>query len=510
MPEALSDRARAVIQSSTFEKLKDVHNSTVVDSKVMSFVDVTRWEHCIHAAFTAHLLSADGKLGLSEYESAVLVKVMLLHDAHHRWGSHGLDRVFASMPGAPSVADFWGGKDDFHEYHGALYLARDAAIRNALGEYLDDVLAVLSRHDQRPVSEREADYGTLKPKLSDDRLDSLDLLSKQLDQCSYLKLDYLRSGLTLSRIKRVVRDVEQHESTLRANADGYCIDISRDTKHRPYERVAQWRHDYRAHVATHPVGSLVEAVMHNGIWQRAKEEGKFAPNELSSRAFYEYVRDRVMAGDYGAIYTEESLQLLRNARSGKGFTVEDVYAPIVTLTLAEVSEDQGRQDLQDVVNSELSQALCNVPRRDMTVFEARLRATLLREQLPHTIHVLVSDDFTKVHRHPVSFDGNAPQHEELPMPCPPSLIKITVAVRAVDKDGDLIDLSAVGRVVREHLISTRFVTDPSVLDKLNPFVFCEAPDPSVFDQEYQRHMRSFVPEWIRLSELKSKRAQHDT
>lgn len=508
MPEGLCARAQAVIRSSTFEKLKDVHNCTVVDSKVMSFVDVTRWEHCIHAAFTAHILSADGKLGLNEREQTVLTLVMLLHDAHHGWGSHALDRVYASLPGSPSVGEFWGGKDDFHEYHGVQLLARGQAIREALGEYRDDVLSVLSRQDTRPAPEREADYGMLRPSLAGERLDCLGLLSKELDLSSYLKLDHLRSGFTLQRIKRVIRDVEQHEKTLRANQDGYRINISRETEHRPYERVAQWRHDYRAFIATHPIGCLVEAVIyHHGFWEKAKQNESFPPRELGSRAFYEWARDRANAGDYGSILSEEALEFRKAARTGEGYTVEDVYAPIVTLTLADVSEAQGRKDLRDAVSPQLSQALCNVPRSDMSVFEARLRATLLQAKLPHTVHVLVSDDFSKVHRHPVSVDGETPRHEELPMPCPPSLIKITVAARAIAEDGTLIDLSNVGRVVREHLINSKFVKDPAVLDKLNPFVFCEAPDLSVFDPDYQRIMRSYVPAWIRLSGVRGRAAQ---
>ena len=194
LSEKLSSEGKALVATELFQHLREVPHSTVAHSRLFNHVDLTRFDHCIHAAHSVHALNEGGRLGLTPYETEVLELVLLLHDPH-RLGSHALDRVFASMPGAPKNFNSWWPANDFHEYHGAVAAAKDPQVRRILGKYYNDVMAILTRDDLRPLSSRNADYGVLSSKLSDARLASLKRLEDELDRCSYLKLDYLRSGL---------------------------------------------------------------------------------------------------------------------------------------------------------------------------------------------------------------------------------------------------------------------------------------------------------------------------
>jgi hypothetical protein len=154
----LSDVAQRLILTDFLRLLQQVPNSTTTFSRVLAHVDVTRWDHCIHAASRVRVLNAEGRMGLTPYETTVLELVMLLHDSHRK-GSHALDRVYASMPGAPKNFNKWWAKDDYHEYHGAKSVATEPLLREALGKYRADVLAILAYDDRRKKAVQRADYG---------------------------------------------------------------------------------------------------------------------------------------------------------------------------------------------------------------------------------------------------------------------------------------------------------------------------------------------------------------
>lgn len=494
----LSERGQALVATEFFQHLRDVPHSTVAHSRLYNGVDLTRWDHCIHAGHSLRALNKGGRMGLPPYEENVAELALLLHDPH-RLGSHALDRVFASMPGAPANFNQWWPANDYHEYHGAVAAARDPKVRQVLGKYYDDVMAILTRDDRRTLAEREADYGPIRPTLPDNRLASLKRLEDELDRCSYMKLDYLRSQFSPSIIRRAIADVERHERTLTAHGSGMQLNITEDVGRRPYDDVARWRSFYRAELATLPVGCLAEQVIfHEGVWGKARADH---PRwYLYSEEFYRDVRDKALSGRYDEIFSADALTLLEAARSGEGLCIEDVYAPLVTLTLADITDYGGMRKFGGYVSPEDAERYCGVPRRDMTVVEGWIRGALKRAGLSPDIYLLTSNDFGKTLEYDVSVQGKEPVRETSHTPCHPSLIKVIVAARAIDANGQSINLGHVQQVVSEYLANSGVLQDPKVLDNYNPRVFCDPVTPGYFSDELRSRIAAFTPEWIRRGE----------
>ena len=495
LTETLSPEGRRLIQTQAFDRLKGVPHSTIAHSGVMNHVDLTRWDHCIHAAHTVVALGGGGRLGLNPYEMKVVELVMLLHDPH-RLGSHALDRVFASMPGAPKDFNRWWPADDYHEYHGACLVARDPSNRAALGKYYDDVLAILTYEDKRPQDLKDRDYGVLYPRLNAKRLASLHRLKDEIDRCSYLKLDYLRSGFKPSIIANAFVDVERHEMTLAARGSGIQLNIDEQSGPEPYNDVARLRYVYREKLATLPVGCLAERVIfHDGIWDKAR--GRYDARFMESPAFYEDIRDRAMRSDYESIFSGEALALLRAAKTGRGLCVEDVYAPLATMTFADLTEGAGIRALEECVPFGLSSSICGVPRRDMTMCEAHIRHALRHAGLGSNVHVLTSNDFGKTFEYDVSRKGEAPVKEVARNECHDSHIKVVIAAKAVDANGDAIDLSRTREVVTKVLRDSGYLKDPRVVDSFNARVFSQPVDATVFSETVRKKFEK-TPKWIEL------------
>jgi hypothetical protein len=420
---------------------------------------------------------------------------MLLHDPHRK-GSHALDRVFASMPGAPKNFNKWWAKDDYHEYHGAKSVATEPTLRAALGKYGSDVLAILAYDDKRSKGARRADYGESRPRLTSRRIEALYHLKDELDRCSYLELDYLRSGFKPEIVSQVIADVERHKKTLSARGSCMQINIDRESGSRPYDAVARWRHLFREAAATLPIGCLAEkAIFLDGVWEKALSV--FTKRQLQSSKLYEFVRDAALKGEYHKIFSEDALARLNAAESRKGLTVEDVYAPLVTMTLADFSESNGRRAVDECIPPGLAEQFCGVPRKDMTLLEAGIRRALYAAGLDRNVHVLVTNDFRKRLTYSVSRDGAKPVEEVVYTDCQPSMIQVIVAARAIDKEDQTIDLSRSKRVVHEFLRDSGYLKNPAVINKPNPRVFCEPVNSSVFAPQTLQKMNSVVPEWIK-------------
>lgn len=492
---SLSPIGARIVDTSFFSLLKDVPNSTAAHSKVLSHVDVTRWEHCIHAGYLVGVLAQT--LGLTPYEQSVMEAVMLLHDPHRK-GSHALDRAFASMPGSPADFHRWWAGHDYHEYHGAKVVARDPQLRTILTKYHADVCAVLTRDDKRPIHEKLTEYGELRGVLSSQRIESLYRIKDELDRVSYLTLDYLRSGFKPAIIAQAIRDVNEHALTLSAQGSGMQINIHRGNSARPFDKVAEWRHLFRRDVATAPHGDLVEAIIRAGIWEQAKE--RFDRDQLRFATVYEFVRDRALRGEYHEIFSAEALELLKAGETGIGLSVEDCYAPIVTMTLADLRPGAAREAVTVTVPVDSAERLCGAPRGDVSFLEYEIRDALRKAGLGDKVHILVSDDFNKTFTYHVSHDGEAPVEERVFKECPPSLIKVIIAARALDSDGKVIDLSETKRIVDEHLRSSGLLIPDrieKVLTNFNPRGLCEPIDDSGFTDTIREKIHSFVPEWMK-------------
>jgi hypothetical protein len=393
------------------------------------------------------------------------------------------------MLGAPQDFNEWWPANDFHEYHGAVAIANDSHLRSLLGGYYGEVMTILTW-------EKFRDYGDLQCTINAARLGSLKRLEDELDRCSYLKLDYLRSGFRPKLIAAAIADVERHERTLTARGSGFHITIDDPSGERPYEDVALHRSFYRAELATLPVGCLVEQVLfHKGVWDRARADHTKA--YLSSPTFYKDIRDKALAGRYAEIFSPEALQLLESARTGVGLSVEDVYAPLVTLTLDDLRDRGGLAQFKSYVFPAVAEQYCGVPRRDMTVLESWIRRYLQRAGFNADIYLLISNDFGKTFEYDVSRAGGDLAREKSEIPCSRSLIKVIIATRALDVDGSPLQLSDMKERVSDYLIRSGLLVNPSVLDKYNPRIFCDLVTDGYYSEAIRLKVTQCVPEWIR-------------
>jgi hypothetical protein len=274
------------------------------------------------------------------------------------------------------------------------------------------------------------------------------------------------------------------------------LHISERSGERPYDDVAQRRSDYRTTVANHPVATLAERVIfHKGVWDKAKADHPLA--YLSTDKFYQDIRDKALTGRYDEIFSKDALMLLEAARCDTGLCIEDVYAPLVTLTLADITDDGGMFRLGCCVPAGVAQQYCGVPRRDMTLFESWIRNDLQRAGLDADIHLLTSHDFGKTLAYDVSRDGRAPVRETSETHCHKSLIKVIVAARAIDAHGQTIDLSEVSKRVSTFLATSGILPNPTVLDNYNPRVFCDLVTSGYFSDSVQSTIAQFIPEWMK-------------
>ena len=484
----LSCHGQSLLQTEYFRLLVDVPNCTVTHSGLLSFSRKnTRGAHCIDAA--ARVRELGPTLGLTPKEVAILELAMLLHDPHVK-GGHGVDRFYSALPGAPKDFSKWWSNGDYHEYHGALLVARDSGIRKSLGQYGPDVLALLSSHDLRPLAEKERDYGPILSTVSPQRLEVLKALKDEFDRCSYMRGDYLCSGFRMPLVQGILNDIARHEASLCAKGPELTINIARPSE-RFYKSVFEYRTFFRVHVATLPVGDLVErAVFHEGLWEKMREV--FAEEDLSSPKVYEYVKQNSLEGNYEAILSRDSLDMLEAARTGLGLTVEDRIAPLVTMTLADVKEG----GLDEFVSSEESQKICGLPRLDMSKFEAHIRTTLKRFGLDDTVYVLVSNDFSKTIKYDVSVGGQAPSADTISCECPLSDRKVVVAAPAI-RDGKAINLAMIRSVVNHSLRQSGFLREDAALDYYNPRIFCEVLNKNLFSDWARAKIEAAEPEWIK-------------
>jgi HD superfamily phosphohydrolase len=499
MARELSTEGKAIISSLHFNQLEQVYNCGAAHTQIFgATMDHTRYHHCIHAAYSVKGLDSRANLNLSDYELKVLELVMLLHDPH-RLGSHELDYVFASIPGAPPIKE-WGWGEDFHEYHGAKLVAKDRAIREALGECWADVFAILALPDTRAHNDptRVEDYGVISPTLSSERLHLLHTLKDEVDRNSYLILDYVRSGIDEQLTSAVIAAVEGYERALDARNGSLQVNLQSEPSPNqayPFDHLIAARNLFREHVATHPVSCLVGTVLRQAVWSNVQNQ--FGGN-LESRSCYEYIRNLALRGNYAKLFGESVVELLQAPRSLEAsLGLEDTYAPLVTLTLHDISPVAGQNALTSHVPKEFSKDVCGIPRADMTLFEYRARDALKRAGLDIEITMVTSNDFEKVFDFQVASPStHSMTVNRLGVRSSKETIKVIIAAKALDEAGDCIDLRAAQLALKEHLCKSNLLVEPSCLERYNPRAFCAPFETHLFKPEVQARMSNFEPAWI--------------
>lgn len=531
LPQHLSRTGQEVVASWwSFGLLDAVYNCGAAHTKLFGpEVDHTRKEHCIHAAYVARQLSERALINLTEHEKTVLELVMLLHDPH-RIGSHALDRVIASIPGAPPIKP-WGWGHDFHEYHGAQEVYRDRDLKDILGEFWADVLAVLSYPDKRAPNDpgRIKDFGPTPPilpeghraPLTKDRIHLLYLLKDVVDRMSYLELDFRRSGFDPFFTRGLLACIEQYQEhliTVGSNLATLLPDKRRlPHLEGPFDPWIAARQFHREHVATHPTACLVDAVLQEALTHpsvRTRFKG-----DMESEGYYRYVRNIALEGSYHKLFGTSVLEVLLAPRSHHStLGLEDLYAPLVTLTRDDLRDAPGASHLHEIVDTNKSRQICGTPRADMTRLEYNLRQFLQERGLDSTIFMVLSNDFEKDFSFTcVEQPTNVGRQEFLTelrndsdrssrslfdvvrfgTRSSPKTEKLIVAIRALNDSGTCRNLRPIQEAVKEFFRKSTILKDPTTLETgYNHRAFCDPLNPQVFRPEVQERMANFQPAWV--------------
>jgi hypothetical protein len=532
----LSPTAQQIIASWwSFKLLQEVYNCGAAHTKLFGpEVDHTRREHCIHAAYVANQVADRALINLTPHERTVLELVMLLHDPH-RLGSHALDRVIASIPGANPISN-WNWGHDFHEYHGAQEVYRDRPLRQKLDVYHADVLAVLSFPDTRDPQDpsRIEDFGPTPPVLPSgapaplpkDRIRLLYQLKDEIDRMSYLELDLRRSGLDLQLVQAGLACIQHYQEHMVTFGSNLAIVLPTKTKDAqgnseyPFDPMIGIRQLHREHIATLPSPSLVDAVLREALWQTLAK--KF-PGKLDSAGCYKYARNIALEGSYQKLFGTSALEILGAPRSSQAkLGLEDLYAPLVTLSRDDLysSMPSGSQ-IFDNVPPEVSSALCGVPRTDMTVLEHNLKRYLRSKGLDDRIFVILSNDFEKIFEFKcVEPPAGGEKNEFLrkltetsdnklttelldvvrfAVRSSPQSEKLIVAMPGLDDFGNCRNLRPIQEAIRAFFRGSKILKDPAALEKkYNPRAFCDPLVPQIFRPEVQKRMKEFQPAWVTL------------
>jgi len=534
LPPQLSKTGQQIIDSWwSFDLLSDVYNCGAAHTKLFGpDVDHTRRDHCIHAAFVARQVAERALINLSDHEKTVLELVMLLHDPH-RLGSHALDRVIASIPGAPDI-HAWGWGEDFHEYHGAQEIYRDPNLREILGVYWADVLAVLSYPDVRAHDDpgRVKDFGpTPLPLpaghptlLTKERINLLYRLKDEIDRMSYLELDFKRSGFDPSLIAGLQHCIQDYQEHFITAGDHLAVLLPQrkpgmakgSQESYPFDPWIGARQLHRENIATHPTACLVDAVLQKAL---ADTVQTYFKGQMDTPGCYRFVRNIALKGDYQKLFGTSVLEVLTAPRSAQGaLGLEDLYAPLVSITADDLVEINGRKYLSHKVSTELSAEVCGFPRTDMTKLEYDLRKHLQDKGLDHHIFMILSNDFEKILNFKVVegpehvekrqfLDSLAQHHSETPaevvdvtrfaVRTSPKSQKLIIAMKALDDSGSCKNLLPVQEEIQAFFKARNILKDPTTLEtSYNHRAFCEPLVSQIFRADVQKRMADFQPAWV--------------
>jgi hypothetical protein len=246
---------------------------------------------------------------------------------------------------------------------------------------------------------------------------------------------------------------------------------------------------------------------------------KHFKGEMNTNGCYRFVRNIALKGEYRKLFGTSVLELLTAPRStATTLGLEDLYAPLVTVTAEDLSESNGRRAINTKVNTTLSSKACGFPRTDMTQLEYDLRSHLTAKGLNSQVFVILSNDFEKIlnfkvvegagHAEKQEFlnsverNGDAPRQETLDVVrfavrTSAKSQKLILAMKALDESGDCMNLGPVQSEIREFFRSRALLKDPMALEtSYNHRAFCEPLVPQIFRADVQKRMAEFQPAWV--------------
>jgi hypothetical protein len=508
----LSPQAVQLLAIPPMERLKSVPNSAMANTHIFSHVDVSRWEHVVHAASLVSFLrqariDRSDTMELSDHELLVLEVSLLFHDIGHVLGSHAMDKVFAALRPASCIGKkYFDG--DYHELHGAQIVGAgewSSHIRAVLGaDAFGDVMAVLTHKDKRPIEEKVKTYGDYAPTLSHERIKALARLEDRFDRASYVTLDLLCGGYEQDKVQAKKGLAREYVESLSVKRDLVAVEVSDSND--PYAKLIKARDEHFHLIPDHPINSLLSMVLRDAVLARFQEFRERAGS--ADMPIYDWLRDELLAGNYELVLGREHYDMLMRPE----MCVSEFIAPVVTLDRKHFTQE-GLYALDVKSGAEVVQVpsgytsgwgapLSNPLLHEMSALEMAVRAELHQRGVSVPVFFVMPARGPRTFLHDVNTeqgvvlreytDGESPDLAGRPQP-------VVVCAKAFDESGKAVDLSDVRRAVETVLKQQLWVenADHEVQQSYDPKILVRLKDEEPFNLLIRSKVSSLKPSWIR-------------
>ena len=488
---ALSKEAKSIVELPSFCRLKEVLNSTIGNTKPFAHVDVSRWEHSVHAAAESRRLPNAVRDHLTSYEQQVLELATLLHDYGHVFGSHAMDRVFHSLTDSPKIGEYGYTEEEYHEYHGALLLGtgEDAGQISALlgNSLLRDVMAVLTFDDKRAPEVKFEDYGVLGPTLQSDRIRLLYTLKDKLDRVSYLKTDYLSGGYREDIVQNAINTVDEYRDRLAiCESQGGAEVASIGDEQLPAAFYKLREFQFKNISPGHPLSGIQTAFLQQSV----------SNVRLRSALCYKDMREALLRNKCAPVMGEMPAKMFLSGDQ----CVSDVIAPLVTLLRSDF--DKGSKALAKFEKGEIPEGLGEQV-RITSVQQISLLELLLRHKFQDRgveLYCVLSplNSEKDIPYKVVNYDDEVARASFRSRVVTGSAAYVIIAASAVNADGEQIELGPLQRDVANWLSTTGFLKSTvDIQGSYNPRIFVDLATPEVFEPSIARTVSNHRPAWIK-------------
>jgi hypothetical protein len=507
----LSPQARSLLALPEMERLKSVPNSAMAGTHIFSHVDVSRWEHVVHAASLVSFLrqariERPDTMQLTDRELLVLEISLLFHDIGHVLGSHAMDKVFATLrPDVCIGKQYYDG--DYHELHGAQIVGRgesSADIRAVLGEdVFGDVMAVLTHKDKRPIEEKVKTYGPYSPTFSYERTKAFARLEDRFDRASYVTLDLLCGGYDQDKVQAKKDLAREYVGSLTVKGDVVAVEgsVSED----PYAKLIKARDEHFNHIPDHPINSLLSMVLRDAVLARFQDFRDRAGS--MDKPIYDWLRDELLAGNYELVLGREHYDMIVKPE----MCVSELIAPVVTLDRKHLTQAGLR-----ALDVNFPGAVKNIPEgyttgwgapasnpliHEMSELEMAVRTELHQRGISVPVFFVMPARSPRTFLHDVSTndgvilkqytDGESPNQAGRAQP-------VVVFAKAFDENGKALNLSEVRHAVESVLKNKEWVENPDheFQHSYDPKILVRLKDEGPFDPVIRCKVKGLRPTWI--------------
>lgn len=465
-------------------RLNYIYNSTISHTKPFKDLNLTRYEHSIHAASQVKMLNCN----LSQKEQLILQVALLFHDIGHTPGSHSMDRVFAGMKDAPPIGEYGYGATEYHEYHGALLVATGPSseyIQEILGEEIfGAVIQILTFDDARNYNEKIKTYGPYQEYQDPNKIKQLYELKENLDRTSYLTLDYSRCGYQVDLVKAAHQKIKEYiENIVLIEPDSIAVKYSNTNDVDCFEKILQLRLQHFQHVASHPTSALFASAIQKSMRSKLKE-----------RYSYEEVSSALLTGKYQKVYSDTAYQLLFNPNH----CITDKIIPIFQINESKL-EDAGIKALKpvskfhDKLSQRITQLTGNVEYMQLKLIHELLQAHSINESQIHFLRTYNPDKNFEYHTVLSNNEIYSQSHIAKPF-------KSDIIIAVDIQDLSSIELIRIHNTIKKIFENNKWIL-PNKTDNFvpNPRLFTTPYGTEVlFDEATLLKFNVIIPHWLNL------------